>query len=145
MLLGYLKKYTAVIFNVDFSTCVRQCSVIYVEKCKHYEWCQAFTAAYMKSSLFWNFTQCRLVLCYRRLGKTTGPILKKKWIDSPETSVTNYQSTAEKVRNHDWFVIDILLISCRHLIWRNRETAVETAVLSVTFIAAKFWTAMGHR
>ena len=75
---------------------------------------------YMKSSLFWNFTQCRLVLCYRRLGTTAGPILKRAWIDSAETSVANYQSRLRKIAEQrrsrvtiNWkFPVQILHVEC---------------------------------
>jgi hypothetical protein len=62
----------------------------------------------MRSALFWDFTQRRMIVCYRRFGTTYRPChqvsrsrLLDPWrwdpIGCPETSVTNYLSTLRKL------------------------------------------------
>ena len=58
-------------------------------------WFQASAAVYMSSSLFWEFTQRRLVVCYRRFGTTYRSIFKGQAVQ--EDLVTNYQSTLRNI------------------------------------------------
>jgi hypothetical protein len=72
-------------------------------------WFQTSTAMYMRSELFWNNTQRRVVILYRRFGTThrshlqgsrsrirKGP-LKMGPVGCLETSVQNYQSTLRNI------------------------------------------------
>jgi hypothetical protein len=54
----------------------------------------------VRSAIFRDITQSRVLIPYKRFGKPVGPIfkvqdipLKKKQIGFPETSVDNYHST----------------------------------------------------
>ena len=67
-------------------------------------WFQIFAAVYMRSPLFWDFRQRRLVLCYWRFGatnrfhlQTSSLTLEDAPIGSPETSVTKHHSTLRKI------------------------------------------------
>ena len=61
----------------------------------------------MKYSLLWDFTRCRLTVTYRRFGKTVWLFfkgqavqvwpLKMGFIEYPETSAGNYQSTSRNM------------------------------------------------
>jgi hypothetical protein len=61
---------------------------------------QAFVPMYWRPSLVWDVTHCRLVVGYRRFGRTYLPnlpraldVLALEWepIGSPETSVVRYK------------------------------------------------------
>jgi hypothetical protein len=55
----------------------------------------------MRSELFLDFTQCRLVVCYQRLGQRISLILKglkKGPLSCPEMLITNYQSMLQRIR-----------------------------------------------
>ena len=61
-------------------------------------WFQAAAAVYMRSELFCDFTQRRMVVSYRRFGTTyRSHPLKMGPIGRPETSVRNYHSTLHKI------------------------------------------------
>jgi len=52
---------------------------------------------YMRSSLFWDFTQPRFVVRYRRFGRICPCPLQDGAGSFPQTSVTEYQSTLRKI------------------------------------------------
>ena len=81
---------------------------------------------YMRSSLFWDFTQPRLVVRYRNSGRIYPCPLQDGIGSFPQTSVTEYQSTLRKVPEEGTFHV-------------HRHGSL-TSLVMFTFFDINYWT-----